>query len=403
MSSSGSGMQKSERGKSRRQKQKVIVPRILVRPSTEPTGEQSTQPQSQPQPQHKAPQPQHKAPQPQHKAPQPQHKAPQPKQPTQKHKVPTQQLKPQQQTQLFPVADGRNTYHPVITATGKQLGSSVRSSLGQLSIRSSVGILGRPTSDTRALAAQLADSSWPSTQGIGVWVTGARIALVDAPPVLSTTVAAAWLPRSPRHVTNRVHDLQLTLWMLHTCHTLLVVDRSCPPRIDEQLARILACARDLAPAIPGLSVPAVPGSHTPQCCLHIVCMHPPPELPQTEARNNVALKYEAITGIRVARVTFMTDRSTAQMPSALDVARLWATDDPLYDGLGELGVAQGPSRDECVDELRRCVLAHEPRALHDEPGAWAASCLRAWDSIRRSDHLHTMASTSTKTHNTIEP
>ncbi|KAJ2476909.1 hypothetical protein IWW56_004654, partial [Coemansia sp. RSA 2131] len=207
MSSSGSGMQKSERGKSRRQKQKVTVPRILVRPSTEPTGEQSTQPQLQPQSQ-----------------PLPQHKAPQPKQPTQKHKVPTQQLKPQQQTQLFPVADGRNTYHPVITATGKQLGSSVRSSLGQLSIRSSVGILGRPTSDTRALAAQLADSSWPSTQAIGVWVTGARIALVDAPPVLSTTVAAAWLPRSPRHVTNRVHDLQLTLWMLHTCHTLLVVD-----------------------------------------------------------------------------------------------------------------------------------------------------------------------------------
>ncbi|KAJ2836169.1 hypothetical protein J3B01_003023 [Coemansia erecta] len=253
-----------------------------------------------------------------------------------------------------------------------------------------VGILGRPTSDTRALIAQLSSSPWPPPQGVGVWITNARIALIDAPPVLSTTVAATWMPRSPRHA-SRVHDLQITLWMLHTCQTLLVVDRSCPPRIDEQLARLLACARDLAPAIPGLSVPAAPGSRTFQCSLHVVAVYPPPELSQTEARNHIALKYEEITGIRVARVTFMNDWSFTQMPSALDTARLWAADVPLYDGL-ELGsVAQGPSRDECVEELRRRVLCHDPRALQNEPGAWAASCLRAWDSIRRSDHLHTIA------------
>ncbi|KAJ2219917.1 hypothetical protein IW143_002478 [Coemansia sp. RSA 520] len=290
---------------------------------------------------------------------------------------------------LFPAADGRNTYHQVITAAGKQLGS-LRRSLENLSIRSSVGILGRPTSDTRALIAQLSSSPWPSPQGVGVWITNARIALIDAPPVLSTTVAATWMPRSPRHA-SRVHDLQITLWMLHTCQTLLVVDRSCPPRIDERLARLLACARDLAPAIPGLSVPAAPGSRTFQCSLHVVAVYPPPELSQTEARNHIALKYEEITGIRVARVTFMNDWSFTQMPSALDTARLWAADAPLYDGL-ELGcVAQGPSRDECVEELRRRVLCHDPRALQNEPGAWAASCLRAWDSIRRSDHLHTIA------------
>ncbi|KAJ2711679.1 hypothetical protein H4S00_005983 [Coemansia sp. D1744] len=363
-------MQKSERGKTRR-KPKVVVPRILVRPSTEPIGEQSTQPQVL----QKAPQPQvlQKAPQPQpQKAPQPQ-----PKPPTQR------------QQPLFPAADGRNAYHQVITAAGKQLGS-LRRSLENLSIRSSVGILGRPTSDTRALIAQLSSSPWPSPQGVGVWITNARIALIDAPPVLSTTVAATWMPRSPRHA-SRVHDLQITLWMLHTCQTLLVVDRSCPPRIDERLARLLACARDLAPAIPGLSVPAAPGSRTFQCSLHVVAVYPPPELSQTEARNHIALKYEEITGIRVARVTFMNDWSFTQMPSALDTARLWAADAPLYDGL-ELGsVAQGPSRDECVEELRRRVLCHDPRALQNEPGAWAASCLRAWDSIRRSDHLHTIA------------
>ncbi|KAJ2144043.1 hypothetical protein IW136_001482 [Coemansia sp. RSA 678] len=363
-------MQKSERGKTRR-KPKVVVPRILVRPSTEPIDEQSTQPQ----PQQKALQPQV-----QQKAPQLQpQKAPQlqPKQPTQR------------QQPLFPAADGRNTYHQVITAAGKQLGS-LRRSLEHLSIRSSVGILGRPTSDTRALIAQLSSSPWPSPQGVGVWITTARIALIDAPPVLGTTVAAAWMPRSPRHA-SRVHDLQITLWMLHTCQTLLVVDRSCPPRIDDQLARLLACARDLAPAIPGLSVPAAPGSRTSQCSLHVVAVYPPPELSLTEARNNIALKYEEITGIRVAQVTFMNDRPSTQMPSALDMARLWAADAPLYDGLMELGsVAQGPSRDECVEELRRRVLCHDPRALQNEPGAWAASCLRAWDSIRRSDHLHTI-------------
>ncbi|KAJ2139290.1 hypothetical protein GGH17_000622 [Coemansia sp. RSA 788] len=356
------------------------VPRILVRPSTEPIGEQSTQPQvlqkaPQPQVQQKAPQPQvlQKALQP------PPQKAPQPQ-----PKPPTQRQQP-----LFPAADGRNTYHQVITAAGKQLGS-LRRSLENLSIRSSVGILGRPTSDTRALIAQLSSTPWPSPQGVGVWITNARIALIDAPPVLSTTVAATWMPRSPRHA-SRVHDLQITLWMLHTCQTLLVVDRSCPPRIDERLARLLACARDLAPAIPGLSVPAAPGSRTFQCSLHVVAVYPPPELSQTEARNHIALKYEEITGIRVARVTFMNDWSFTQMPSALDTARLWAADAPLYDGL-ELGsVAQGPSRDECVEELRRRVLCHDPRALQNEPGAWAASCLRAWDSIRRSDHLHTIA------------
>ncbi|KAJ2347379.1 hypothetical protein GGF43_004771, partial [Coemansia sp. RSA 2618] len=330
--------------------------------------------------------------------------------------------------------DARSTQQPIITATGTLLSTPIRQHLGALRIRACVGILGRADTGKSALISQLAGPTTTAVQDsstrkarrgcVDVHITGARIALVDTPPVLGQSAGLKWRrhPGVPLRLAARAHDLQIALFMLQVCDTLLVVcdvDRDCV--VDWALARLLASARGLVAEIPGLVLPARGGSASGdpgRCRLHILARC----ATGGACAAGVAAQYEAATGICVARVTFLP--GAGDLPSggldatALDAAAAWAAlpARPLYaapgpqshpaplsvlPALGSLNAQQRPTNklNACIDELRQCVLAPAaPDLWRNEPeGVWASTCLRAWDSIRRSDKLHALAAAAAAT------
>ncbi|KAJ2355234.1 hypothetical protein GGF43_002803, partial [Coemansia sp. RSA 2618] len=202
-----------------------------------------------------------------------------------KSQSPKSQPKNQPALDLFH-PDARSTQQPIITATGTLLSTPIRQHLGALRIRACVGILGRADTGKSALISQLAgptaavqDSSTRKARRgcVDVHITGARIALVDTPPVLGQSAGLRWRrhPGVPLRLAARAHDLQIALFMLQVCDTLLVVcnvDRDCV--VDWALARLLASARGLVAEIPGLVLPARGGGSASgdpgRCRLHIL-------------------------------------------------------------------------------------------------------------------------------------
>ncbi|KAJ2080832.1 hypothetical protein H4R24_002795 [Coemansia sp. RSA 988] len=221
-----------------------------------------------------------------------------------------------------------------VSSTGKSLGTSVRRALGELQIRSSVGVLGRTATGKSLLMSQLAQSLWttkrnavfPSntggkgTLGIDVWPTAAGFMLVDAPPVLTYRAIDRWTHRDSdisKTELVRVHNLQNTLLLLQVCDSLLVtVDTARLLRgrnpvsmkpddwVDAALARLLLTACSLAKTIPGFSQPATP-QKLDGCRIHVVLsQYTSNHIPEID-RDAVARAYESATGIAVSNVSYL--------------------------------------------------------------------------------------------------
>ncbi|KAI8325151.1 hypothetical protein GQ54DRAFT_14844 [Martensiomyces pterosporus] len=224
--------------------------------------------------------------------------------------------------------------------------------------------------------------------------------------------------------------------------------------LDKGIAGLLAMAGALAPAIPGLAAPfqppkpAAPG-HTQDpvdrrgCRLHIVVNErhslQGSGAPGLFDAKGIAAAYEEASGIAVAGVSFVAsnDRHSAKETPKLSVDSIvgrWASSAPHYLPMYPPLTATGGGKEavksllswDLLDSLRRerlaCIHdgAHHTHAWSfeesmenlrarvlsryissagcwkedgQEQGAWMARCVRAWESIRRSDQLQDMAAT----------
>ncbi|KAJ2780957.1 hypothetical protein H4R18_003155 [Coemansia javaensis] len=298
---------------------------------------------------------------------------------------------------LAPPQPGR---YPIVTEAGRLLGDAVREALGALQSRVSVGVLGRAAAGKSLLAAQLVgQAEQRGAAGIAAWVGGGGAVVVDSPPVLATAGCdVRWAPRhAPRRAAGRIRDLQIALLLLLICDPLVVLVAP-GPGVDAELARLVAAAAALARGVPGFAPPRAPGSGPAArgCRLHIVARSPGPD------RAALARAYEAATNVAVAGVSAVPRRAeppdAGARPPFLAIAAAWDSDRPLYPlralkaaaaravvPAAVLGPARPPAPDfdQCVHALRAELLAPRPAPRVD----WAAACVRAWDSIRRSDQL----------------
>ncbi|KAJ2795773.1 hypothetical protein H4R21_004976, partial [Coemansia helicoidea] len=237
--------------------------------------------------------------------------------------------------------------------------------------------------------------------GIGVWVTGASTVLVDAPPVLGDACDPKWAPpHAPRRATAaRIRDLQVALLLLRVCDALVVVADGAGG-VDLELARLLAAAAGLAAAIPGLALGAAPA-----CRLHIAVVPPRAGPPAALDCAAIARAYEAAAGLPVAGVSVVPRQWVpADPPPFLAIADCWADPRPLYAVRGRAKTAVlppstlaaarrpcAPGFDRCVQDLRARLLGPSARGANPD---WAALFVRAWDSIRRSDRLLSLAASA---------
>ncbi|KAJ2851798.1 smg-9, nonsense mediated mRNA decay factor [Coemansia brasiliensis] len=324
--------------------------------------------------------------------------------------------------------DIRGISVPVISPTGKLLGNSVRRSLSFLRVRASIGVLGRSSILNRHIISLFADRCRQANEdefrGIDVWVTSTRMLLIDTPPLFASSIADKWRRESSlsRHSAMRVYSLQIALWMLQVCDTLLVtVDNG---KFDQDIASILAQACKLVSDIPGLSMPAAPDDFAAlaKCRLHLVVLKSPASsldaLQENEERCRLARLYQDATGICVSGVTFLQSSSGSEqngIASAMDVAKSWSAvpHRPLYPWMDSTEESRDSSilgcnkagrqsrgnfaiLEESMGELRDQVLVPGSANLwrNDESeGKWVSHCTRAWDSIRRSDQLQRLATT----------
>ncbi|KAJ2805705.1 hypothetical protein H4R20_001980 [Coemansia guatemalensis] len=328
-----------------------------------------------------------------------------------------------------------------VSPTGKLLGTSVRRALGEMQIRSSIGILGRAAVGKSLLLSQLAQSSWtakhaavfPSnggrTLGIDVYPTLAGTMLVDAPPVLTHRAVDKWTHRDTdisKAELARVHNLQITLLLLQVCDTLLVVvdaarllrgrhpaDMTPEDWVDAALARLLLAASALAKSIPGFSQPAAL-QKSGGCRIHVVLSLTASNLcipAHAIDRDAVGRAYESATGISVANVSVLPRYQPAVTSDELrflSIAESWSSTMSLYSTIQQTGKrcrSLLPPRllasrkkntddltfEESVAEIRNLLLGTVPTGRWWVEGTWAATFLRAWDSIRRSDLLHESA------------
>ncbi|KAJ2157141.1 hypothetical protein GGF46_004712 [Coemansia sp. RSA 552] len=325
-----------------------------------------------------------------------------------------------------PTAQLTNQWIPVVTATGRILGTALRQQLGSLRVRMCVGVVGRSLSSD--VAGRFAESRWISSpgggnsrEGVSLWVTEGRVVFVDPPPVMSQAVADSFCrdAKLPRVRALKTYSLQLVLFLLQICDTLVVV-HTAGAQVDKGLAKLLALARELAGSIPGFVAPAgplAPGmvqavGKRPGCRLNILVVGP-----HSRGRGqdgpDIAQGYEAATGISVAGVSYApgprsVPESTGDL-QFLSVAESWKSSLPLYS-IADGGAPKGPASvlppsifragraphqrtfGECVDRMRDRVLA-ESSLWREEgsEGAWASACVRSWDSVRRSSLLQSKA------------
>ncbi|KAJ2053389.1 hypothetical protein H4S04_000709 [Coemansia sp. S16] len=325
----------------------------------------------------------------------------------------------------------------LLSPAGKLLDSVVRKHLGPLDCRQCIGVLGRPSTGKSLVLSRLAQSAdateiFPlamenkiGTLGVDFWVTPARIILIDTPPVLSLVPSDVRLRLSgPGGLASaRTRDLQLATLLMQVCDVLLVfVDCKKGPGLDNGLVKLLVEARTLSQSLPRLDAPHLPsdsGSQRHKCKLHIVLNASPSA--------DVAHSYEKATGITVCDVTFIPSRSPVSVrspipvvqgfvPRFLQVAESWTVTPvlPLYPPPLDVATAAKSrgslerrsllcsplvgnscgSFELAIDELRARLMAPGSSLGWDErpQGVWMNTCLRAWDSIRRSFQLQNLAS-----------
>ncbi|KAJ2559947.1 hypothetical protein EV175_000060 [Coemansia sp. RSA 1933] len=315
--------------------------------------------------------------------------------------------------------------------------------------------LARPLSTDVSVFPLSDTSESGGTVGVDLWVTPSRTVLLDTPPVLDLHSSDAWprtrgvgSATSSRLAIAKTHDLQMASLVLQTCDTLVVVVGERRRRgkgaaqslydlyMDRGLARLLATAVTLSQTILGLSRPAEPQGleretdgvvEDRRCKLHIVINQGPASLGchhldlDLEAMREIAAAYEDETGIAVSGVSFLPTREQpckAQDMRFADIAASWGAQSssdspvlPLYTptdrhrnkSAASLVAApwekQQPYLSPCslfdaaIDELRSVLLGAQSidERRSDPEGAWLTGCLRAWDSIRRSDALHSAA------------
>ncbi|KAJ2840382.1 hypothetical protein FBU31_000462 [Coemansia sp. 'formosensis'] len=313
----------------------------------------------------------------------------------------------------------------LLSPAGRLLDSVVRKHLGTVDCRACIGVLGRPSAGKSLVLSRLAQCGdgdvFPlaaegrvGTTGVDFWVTPARIILVDTPPVLSLVPADVRVrlmgPGAPE--LARTRDLQLATLLMQVSDVLLVFADSA---LDQGLVELLVDARTLSMDLPRLDAPHLPSEPSAgqrhKCKLHIVLgagCH--------GDLGAVARGYEAATGITVCGVSLLP-RAGAPVargsgpPRFMRVAESWADAPPcpLYPPLdvGAKSSSSEPSRsllgwpvadgggsfELAVEALRARLLAPPAAGGWEErpAGAWMSTCLRAWDSIRRSFQLQNMA------------
>ncbi|KAJ2489435.1 hypothetical protein IWW37_004007 [Coemansia sp. RSA 2050] len=324
----------------------------------------------------------------------------------------------------------------LLSPAGKLLDSVVRKHLGPLDCRLCIGVLGRPSTGKSLVLSRLAqyhagaDDSldvFPlaaenkiGTLGVDFWVTPARIILIDAPPVLSLVPADVRLrlagPGAPGLATARTRDLQLATLLMQVCDVLMVFANSATG-MDEGLVRLLVDARTLSQDLPRLDAPHLVSEPSDgqrhRCKLYIV-------LNNGGDIDGVARRYEEATGITVSGASIIPSRAPAKslqpagVPRFLQVAEAWK-ELPLYPpplDVSKAAVAKTAGSEKrrsllgyplaggscgsfelAIDELRARLMAPVSPLGWDEraQGVWMNTCLRAWDSIRRSFQLQNLA------------
>ncbi|KAJ2743351.1 hypothetical protein GGI20_003812 [Coemansia sp. BCRC 34301] len=341
----------------------------------------------------------------------------------------------------------RSSRITILTPEGRLLDGMVRKHLAHLECRSCIGVLGRPSSGKSMLLSRLAslepaDLFPPAaaaaehrigTLGVELWVTPARIILVDAPPVVSVMSAPERArlvgdPRGPPSLpVARARDLQLAILLIRVSSVLLVFADPGSGLVDKALAKLLVDARELLDQFPGPR--HHPNTHSQaerECKLYIVV--------NRGAAGNLdamARAYEVATGFAVCGVSVVPDRCLQSMrmpgvaqtmgPRFLRVAESWAADPalPLYPLPPDLSRSGDQGRrsllcwpqlptisaddqllpvqrtfEEAVDDLRARLLAPPPVTGWGEmpAGEWVNTCLKVWDAIRRSHKLRDSAS-----------
>ncbi|KAJ2864502.1 hypothetical protein GGH94_002891 [Coemansia aciculifera] len=345
----------------------------------------------------------------------------------------------------------------LLSPAGKLLDSVVRKHLGPLDCRLCIGVLGRPSTGKSLVLSRLAQSTdateiFPlamenkiGTLGVDFWVTPARIILIDTPPVLSLVPSDVRLRLAGPGALGlvRTRDLQLATLLMQVCDVLLVfVDCAKGPGLDRGLVKLLVEARTLSQALPRLDAPHLPsdsGDQRHKCKLHIVLNAGASHSVGDSELGDVARSYEKATGITVCDVSLIPSQSplpvrsptpVAQgvgVPRFLQVAESWAATPvlPLYPppldmvtaakSRGSLErrsllclplVGNSPGSFElAIGELRARLLAPvSPLGWDERPqGIWMNTCLRAWDSIRRSFQLQNLASAFEQENGVVSP
>ncbi|KAJ2487800.1 hypothetical protein EV174_000333 [Coemansia sp. RSA 2320] len=261
-------------------------------------------------------------------------------------------------------------------------------------------------------------------------------------------------PSTSRLSAARIRDLQLAALLLQVCDVLLVFANcgSAGDCVDRGLAKLLVDACAIAEALPGLALPCLAASggnrQSGRCRLHIVLNAGAPR--NGGAQNlaplggpldigAVARGYEEATGISVCNVSLIPSlparRNAApslrddsggsgggggMVPRFLQIAETWsatAAQLPLYSPPRDVfksssklaekqrrrsllswpslgGEQWGSSFERAIDAMRSSLLGPgivDGAWREESEGTWVATCLRAWDSIRRSDHLQKLA------------
>ncbi|KAJ1860098.1 hypothetical protein LPJ73_001530 [Coemansia sp. RSA 2703] len=288
---------------------------------------------------------------------------------------------------------GRPTVIPLLSNTGKLLAATRRPPASgandTCTLRTTVGVIGRAgvgkTYLVERLFRQVDKTSQASAAALDLCVLPGGVAYIDAPAVMSLNAADKWPRRSgsARRSWVRLRDLQLTVLLLLVCDRLVVV---VGPG-DQRMGRLVGRAMELKLAIPGVA----PGR---PCAVHLV-------VNRSKSSEDLTAAAETFTaaGVTLASVSVLPEcENLPPTLSASEIAQRWAQEPclPLFSMLPETDGHEHSlvggyhsldvlSFDERMDMLRERVLGQCGRA--ELEGVWLAMCVRAWDSIRRSDVL----------------
>ncbi|KAJ2622270.1 hypothetical protein GGI26_003423 [Coemansia sp. RSA 1358] len=293
---------------------------------------------------------------------------------------------------------------PLISPSAKFLDTTARAMMGRLRTRLCIGILGRAQLGKSLILSGLSRMPPTRSRGLNVLVTPARIVLVDTPPVLNPYVDL-WPRRTltSKLAVAKAHDLQITLLLLQTCDTVVVVvgERKRRAKTETSLSEVYM-DRGIARLLRAAAQLEVPGLGDQRCTLHIVINQgvDGQMLEVTPgATREIAHMYELETGIPVSNVSFLPTRAKKPRPmGVVEIADTWKSGLPLYPSadkhraeetasLVSLQMDSGASFEQHMEEMRLMLMAPGMSARNEAEGAWVAGCLRAWDSIRRSNAL----------------